>query len=79
MLSFTLLSVQYIIHVDYSEILHSLVFIIYVFLLSGSCPSNCNGHGKCLPNGVCECVNGYTGIDCATGIDISLLQVYFIY
>ncbi|KAK2660467.1 hypothetical protein Ddye_007000 [Dipteronia dyeriana] len=33
-----------------------------------SCPSYCNGHGKCLTNGACECENGYTGIDCATAV-----------
>ncbi|XP_030950409.1 uncharacterized protein LOC126712181 [Quercus robur] len=33
-----------------------------------TCPSNCNGHGKCLFNGVCKCENGYTGIDCSTAI-----------
>lgn len=33
-----------------------------------SCPSNCNGHGKCLTSGVCQCVNGYTGIDCSTAV-----------
>ncbi|KAL9996310.1 putative leishmanolysin [Helianthus debilis subsp. tardiflorus] len=31
-----------------------------------SCPSNCSGNGKCLKNGVCECANGNTGIDCST-------------
>ncbi|KAF5942914.1 hypothetical protein HYC85_020556 [Camellia sinensis] len=35
---------------------------------SGYCPSNCNGHGQCLQNGVCECENGYTGIDCSTAV-----------
>ncbi|XP_076939014.1 uncharacterized protein LOC143607456 [Bidens hawaiensis] len=33
-----------------------------------SCPSNCNGHGKCLRNGVCECKNGFTGIDCSAAV-----------
>lgn len=36
--------------------------------IAGSCPSHCSGHGKCLENGVCECENGYTGIDCSTGM-----------
>ncbi|XP_076940434.1 uncharacterized protein LOC143609606 [Bidens hawaiensis] len=33
-----------------------------------SCPSNCNGHGKCLKNGICACNNGFTGIDCSTAV-----------
>ncbi|XP_040996682.1 uncharacterized protein LOC121242798 [Juglans microcarpa x Juglans regia] len=33
-----------------------------------SCPSNCNGYGKCLSNGLCECDKGYTGVDCSTAI-----------
>ncbi|KAE8727900.1 Metalloendopeptidase / zinc ion binding protein isoform 3 [Hibiscus syriacus] len=33
-----------------------------------SCPSNCNGRGKCLANGVCECDSGHAGIDCSTAV-----------
>lgn len=33
-----------------------------------SCPSNCNGHGKCLRDGVCECEKGRTGVDCSTAV-----------
>ncbi|KAK1392506.1 putative Metalloendopeptidase [Heracleum sosnowskyi] len=32
------------------------------------CPSNCNGHGKCLRHGVCECEKGHTGVDCSTAV-----------
>ena len=35
--------------------------------ISGLCPNNCSSCGKCLSHGVCECENGYTGIDCSTG------------
>ncbi|KAF5804515.1 hypothetical protein HanRHA438_Chr05g0207471 [Helianthus annuus] len=28
---------------------------------NGSCPINCSGNGKCLKNGICECVNGIHG------------------
>lgn len=40
----------------------------YAFHNAGSCPNNCNGHGKCTAQGVCICENGFTGIDCSTGI-----------
>ncbi|KAM1434598.1 hypothetical protein ACFX13_043378 [Malus domestica] len=33
-----------------------------------TCPSNCNGRGSCLSNGLCECNKGYTGIDCSTAV-----------
>lgn len=45
-------------------------------LYAGFCPSNCNGHGKCLQNGICECAKGYTGIDCSTGKAISFQRVF---
>ncbi|BBG94942.1 metalloendopeptidase [Prunus dulcis] len=35
---------------------------------NGTCPSNCSGRGNCLSNGLCECGNGYTGIDCSTAV-----------
>lgn len=41
--------------------------ITLLLSISGSCPGNCGEHGKCLGNGVCECDNGFTGIDCSTG------------
>ena len=41
---------------------------------AGSCPGNCNGQGKCLSNGICQCENGYTGIDCSTGDVIFLIE-----
>lgn len=45
---------------------------LFSYIVPGSCPSNCNGNGMCLSNGICECKAGYTGIDCSTG----KLQVY---
>lgn len=41
--------------------------VILANLFAGSCPNNCSGHGRCLSSGLCECGNGYTGIDCSTG------------
>ena len=32
-------------------------------VVSGACPENCSGNGKCL-NGKCECIKGFTGADC---------------
>lgn len=35
--------------------------------MAGSCPAGCGGRGTCQQNGICECKNGWTGIDCSTG------------
>ncbi|KAG8492067.1 hypothetical protein CXB51_015720 [Gossypium anomalum] len=43
-------------------------YLVMYKIKHGSCPSNCNGRGKCLPNGVCECENSRTGIDCSTAV-----------
>lgn len=43
---------------------------------AGSCPSSCSGHGNCLSKGLCECENGFTGIDCATGNSISFACLF---
>jgi len=32
---------------------------------SGSCPSQCSGHGYCGPNSICECFYRWTGNDCS--------------
>ena len=32
------------------------------------CPKNCNGPGKCLSKGVCECSEGWTGAQCNIGL-----------
>ncbi|KAK1323081.1 hypothetical protein QJS10_CPA02g00100 [Acorus calamus] len=36
--------------------------------LNGTCPGDCSGKGRCLSDGVCECENGHTGIDCSTAV-----------
>jgi hypothetical protein len=42
----------------------------------GFCPTNCNGHGTCLSIGICECENGFAGVDCSTGKGISFYLLY---
>lgn len=65
----------------------SLFLALYVCgllaqVVFGVCPNNCNSHGTCTANGVCNCyhqsvteqntqpgdVLGYTGADCSQGI-----------
>ena len=29
------------------------------------CPNNCSNNGKCSPNGVCVCNDGFQGTDCS--------------
>lgn len=67
----------------YTILVYACTFICYFLRdstedssVAGSCPDNCNGHGKCLSNGVCECENGYTGIDCSTGTENIVLEKY---
>lgn len=45
----------------------TVIIIAKYYIISGSCPRNCNGNGKCLKNGICQCADGFTGIDCSTG------------
>jgi len=33
---------------------------------NANCPSDCNGHGRCLANGQCGCFFLYSGAECAT-------------
>lgn len=33
-------------------------------MISSRCPELCNGHGKCLPQGGCQCDDGYLGDAC---------------
>lgn len=58
------------------------VLLLLVQLIIGICPNNCNSHGICGKNGVCQCyhqditqlspnsneVYGYEGADCSEGI-----------
>lgn len=46
-------------------------------IFAGTCPSNCSGRGNCLSNGLCECENGYTGIDCSTGNAFCFFPLFF--
>ena len=31
------------------------------------CPTKCNGKGKCIAPNTCECINGWSGVDCTVG------------
>jgi len=49
------------------SILVSLFFLILQLPTSHSdaiCPSNCNGNGLCNTNLLCECFDGWKGLDC---------------
>lgn len=37
--------------------------------ISNSCPNNCNNHGLCTPQGVCDCEPGFSGLDCSKTAD----------
>lgn len=54
------------------------VLVSHYFLsFAGACPDNCHGHGTCHANGICECENGWTGIDCSTGNSFLIFDLKF--
>lgn len=44
--------------------------------VSGVCPGGCSGHGICTDNGMCDCEQGYTGVDCSTGTSFPVLKLW---